>query len=231
MEFVDVTKELDKKLDLYHYFEKTIIGFYVRFIMCDKKYELTLSDKIMQIEDPDKKYKQIDDYAQKKRTYRNAIKKVQEILYQKIGSLYETFYGEWLNYKIFMESNPIKILWERFMKYTIKITKDKNLSVNDEMKEKICSYFARYPSELVKCIEEYNLFFHKLVYHMCYKEHISIPEEISPVSSIRKNEIIVDLLALPYISEIEALNDISNLWYFHFEDITGSEALAKYLNR
>ncbi|CAI2181087.1 8334_t:CDS:2 [Funneliformis geosporum] len=66
MEFVDVTKELDKKLDLYHYFEKTIIGFYVRFIMCDKKYELTLSDKIMQIEDPDKKYKQIDDYAQKK---------------------------------------------------------------------------------------------------------------------------------------------------------------------
>ncbi len=27
MEFVDVAKELDKELDLYHYYEKTIIGF------------------------------------------------------------------------------------------------------------------------------------------------------------------------------------------------------------
>ena len=61
------------------------------------------------------------------------------------------------------------------------------------MKEKICSDFARYPSELAKCIEEYNLFFHKLVYHMHYKEHVSISEEIGPVSSIRKNEIIADL--------------------------------------
>ena len=26
MEFVDVAKELDKELDLYHYYEKTIIG-------------------------------------------------------------------------------------------------------------------------------------------------------------------------------------------------------------
>ncbi|CAI2197928.1 9942_t:CDS:2, partial [Funneliformis geosporum] len=66
MEFVDVAKELGKKLDLYHYFEKTIIGLCVRFIMYDKKYEPALSDKIMQIKDPDEKYKQIDDYAQKK---------------------------------------------------------------------------------------------------------------------------------------------------------------------
>ncbi len=28
MEFVDVAKELGKKLDLYHYFEKTIISLY-----------------------------------------------------------------------------------------------------------------------------------------------------------------------------------------------------------
>jgi len=66
MEFVDVVKELDKKLDLYHYFEKTIIGLCVWFIMYDKKYKPALSDKIMQIEDLDKKYKQINDYAQKK---------------------------------------------------------------------------------------------------------------------------------------------------------------------
>ncbi|CAI2197607.1 6624_t:CDS:2, partial [Funneliformis geosporum] len=257
MEFVDVVKELDKELDLYHYFEKTIIGLCARFIMYDKKYEPALSDKIMQIKDPDEKYKQIDDYAQKKvkswlegfvkeniivngvtskmigsrgivykRAYRNAVKKAQEILYQKIGGLYEIFHGEWLNYEIFMKSNPIKILWGRFIKCVIKITKDKNLSVDDEMKEKICSDFARYPNELVKCIEEYNLFFHKLVYHMRYKEHVSIPEEIGPVSSMRKNEIIANLPALPHISEIEALDNISNLWYFYLEDITGPEALA-----
>ncbi|PKY33349.1 hypothetical protein RhiirB3_532435 [Rhizophagus irregularis] len=219
-------------------------------------------DKIMQIKDPDEKYKQIDDHAQKKAkswlegfvkeniivngitskimvsrgnaykcAYRNAIIEAQEMLYQKIGSSYEIFYGKWLSYEIFMASNPIEVLWETFMKCVRKISKDKNLSVDDEMREKICSDFARYPSELAKCIEEYNLFFHKLVYHMRYKEHVSIPEEIGPVSSMRKNEIIADLPALPHISEIGALDDINNLWYFHLEDITGSEALAKYLNR
>jgi len=42
--------------------------------------------------------------------YKNAVKKAQEMLYQKIGDLYKIFYGEWLNYKIFMENNPIEIL-------------------------------------------------------------------------------------------------------------------------
>ncbi len=95
------------------------------------------------------------------------------------------------------------------MKCVRKILKDKNLSVDDEMKEKICSDFARYPSELANHIEEYNLFFYKLVYHMRYKEYVSIPEEIGPVSSIQKNEIIADLPTLPHISEIEMLNNIS----------------------
>ena len=124
-----------------------------------------------------------------------------------------------------MASNPVEVLWEKFMKCARKISKNKNLSVDDEMEEKICSDFARYPSELAKCIEEYNLFFHKLVYHMRYKEHVSIPEEVGPVSSMRKNEIIADFPALPHISEIEALDDISNLWYFHIENVTELEAL------
>ncbi|RIA79200.1 hypothetical protein C1645_746067 [Glomus cerebriforme] len=208
-------------------------------------------DKIMQIKDPDEKYKQIDDHAQKKakswlkgfvkenivvnsitsemmksrgviykRAYREAVKKAQEILYQKIGSSYEIFHGEWLSYEIFMTSNPVEIIWEKFMKCARKLSKDKNLLVDDEMKEKICSDFARYPSELVKCIEEYDLFFQKLVYHMRYKEHMSVPEEIGPVSSMQKNEIIVNIPALPHISEIEALDGISNLWYFHLEGVT-----------
>src|SRR4051794_13599691 len=105
-----------------------------------------------------------------KRAYRSAVKKAQETLYQKIGGLYKIFHGEWFNYEVFMASNPLEILWERFMKCARKLTKDKNLSVDDEMKEKICSDFARYPNELVKCMEEYNLFFHKLVYHSVRKK-------------------------------------------------------------
>src|SRR5205814_1481906 len=186
----DVAKELEKELDLYHYFEKTIVGLCARFIMYHKKYELQPSSRIMRIEDPDEKYKQIDDYAQNKaklwlegfvkeniivngvtfkmmksrriaykRAYRTAVKKAQEMLDYKIVYLYEIFYGEWLSYEIFMGSNPIEILWERFMKCTSKLTKDKNLLVDSEMKKKICSDFARYPSELAKCIEGYNLFF------------------------------------------------------------------------
>ena len=125
MEFTDVVKKLGKKLDLYYYFEKTIISFCARFIMYEKRYEPISSNKIMQIENPDEKYKQIDDYMQKqakswlkkfvkeniivngvttkmmeshgiayKRAYKSAVKKAQEILYQKIGSLYEIFHGE-----------------------------------------------------------------------------------------------------------------------------------------
>ncbi len=45
-----------------------------------------------------------------KHAYERAVKKAQEILYQKIGYSYEIFYGEWLSYKIFMASNPIKVL-------------------------------------------------------------------------------------------------------------------------
>ncbi len=113
------------------------------------------------------------------------------------------------------------------MKCVRKILKDKNLSVDDEMKEKICSDFAWFPSELIKCIEEYNLFFHKLVYHMYYKEYILISEEISSVSSMWKNEIIADLPTLPHISEIEMLDDISNLWYFYLKDVTKPKTLKQ----
>ncbi|RGB43159.1 ribonuclease H-like domain-containing protein [Rhizophagus diaphanus] len=99
------------------------------------KYEPEPSSQIMRIENPDEKYKQIDDYAQNKakswlegfvkeniivngvtfkmmesrgiaykRTYRTAVKKAQEMLYQKIGYLYEIFHGEWLSYEIFMRA-------------------------------------------------------------------------------------------------------------------------------
>ena len=109
--------------------------------MYEKKYEPTPRSEIMQIKDPDEKYMQIDNYAQKqakswlegfvkeniivngitfkmmisrgkayKRIYKNAVKKAQEMLYQKIGSSYEIFYGKWLSYEIFIVSNPVKVL-------------------------------------------------------------------------------------------------------------------------
>ena len=62
---------------------------------------------------------------------------------------------------------------------------------------------------------------------MHYKEHVLISEEIDPVSSMRKNEIIADFSALSHISEIETLNDISNLWYFHLEGVTESKVLKQ----
>ncbi|RGB29536.1 hypothetical protein C1646_766510, partial [Rhizophagus diaphanus] len=118
MEFADVAKELEKELDLYHYFKKTIIGLCARFIIYHKKYEPQPSSRIMQIEDPDEKYKQIDDYAQNKAkswlerfvkeniivngvtskmmesrgiAYKRAVKKVQEMLYQKISTYTKYF--------------------------------------------------------------------------------------------------------------------------------------------
>ncbi len=56
---------------------------------------------------------------------------------------------------------------------------------------------------------------------------MSIPEKIGPVSSMQKNEIIADLSALPHISEIEALDDITNLWYFHLEGVVEPEVLKQ----
>ncbi|CAG8487523.1 10689_t:CDS:2 [Funneliformis mosseae] len=44
MEFADVAKELGKELDLYHYFEKIIIGLYARFIIYHKKPSHGLRD-------------------------------------------------------------------------------------------------------------------------------------------------------------------------------------------
>jgi len=56
-------------------------------------------------------FKMIESYEiAYKYTYKSAIKKAQEILYQKISSLYEIFHDEWLSYEVFMTSNPIRIL-------------------------------------------------------------------------------------------------------------------------
>ncbi|SRR6266498_4356454 len=141
IKFVNMIKELKKKLNLYYYFKKTIISLCFRFIMYDKKYKLTFTSKIIQIKDSDKKYKLINNYTQNKAklwferfikeniivnsttskmieshsiiykcTYKNMIRKIQKILYQKIESLYKIFYSKWFSYKIFITNNSVKIL-------------------------------------------------------------------------------------------------------------------------
>ncbi|CAG8760928.1 13526_t:CDS:1, partial [Dentiscutata heterogama] len=66
MEFVDVAKELGRSIDLSYYFENTITRLCTQFIICDKRHKLPSTDKIMQLTNFNKKYKQINIYAQNK---------------------------------------------------------------------------------------------------------------------------------------------------------------------
>jgi len=42
-----------------------------------------------------------------RRAYKNAIKMAQNILHQKVGKSYETFYGNQLSYEDFIINNPV----------------------------------------------------------------------------------------------------------------------------
>ncbi|RIB12706.1 hypothetical protein C2G38_2199925 [Gigaspora rosea] len=183
--------------------------------MYDKCYEPASLDKIMQIEDPDKKYKQIDDYAQKKAKL-NAIKKAQEILYQQVGSVYEVFHGNGLNYETFMTNNPVKTLWEAFIECAKKLTKNKKFSVGGEMKEKICSDFAKYPSKLAKCEEGkkmlvfLNIYFHNIMaeLHDQLSQYIGFePSEICLPITEEKRQRGATILTSGQIEEIRHLKN------------------------
>ncbi|CAG8828842.1 18039_t:CDS:1, partial [Gigaspora rosea] len=79
------------------------------------------------------------------RTYRNVVKKAQEMLYQQVGGVYEVFHSSGLSYETFITSNSVRALWGVFIECARKLTKDKEFSVGNEMKKKICSDFAGYP--------------------------------------------------------------------------------------
>ncbi|CAI2194386.1 675_t:CDS:2, partial [Funneliformis geosporum] len=65
MEFPEIAKEFNMKIDIRHYLEQTV-GMCVRFINEDNMFLPPSSDKIMQIKDSDIREKQIDKYSQKK---------------------------------------------------------------------------------------------------------------------------------------------------------------------
>ena len=65
MEFSEIAKEFNMKIDISHYLEQTV-GMCARFINEDDMFILLSSDKIMQIKDSDIREKQIDKYSQKK---------------------------------------------------------------------------------------------------------------------------------------------------------------------
>nr|CAG8573489.1 6798_t:CDS:2 [Entrophospora candida] len=242
MEFVDVAEELNKELDLSHYFENTITALCAQFIMYDKRYEPPSTDKIMQISDLDEKYKQIDIYAQNKakkwlesyikeingidskiisnhgyaykHAYKKAVKTAQAILHWKIGNTYEIFHGEWLSFEDFKATNTVKRLWERFIEYARAYTENDNLLISEKIKISICSNFTKHLNTLTLIIKKYDAFFHQLVYHMWYKEHVSIPNKISPPETMRKKEIITKQPTLSDITKANqmALDDFLNIW-------------------
>ncbi|CAJ0833406.1 14302_t:CDS:2 [Entrophospora sp. SA101] len=183
----------------------------------------------MKLEDPDEKYKRIDDYSQNKakkwledyvnglngvtpkmitdrgpaykRASKNAIKKAQSILYREISDTYEIFHGNWLSFEYFKVDDPVEKLWERFIEYAKWSTQNNNLSISDDIKKSICSDFVKHLEMLIKIVEKYDTFFHKLVYHMRYKEHVSDSGKIGTPETMRKNEMIISQPMLPHISD------------------------------
>src|SRR5436305_10165375 len=65
MEYANIAKEQNMKIDI-NYYLGTTVGMCARFINKDDRYQLLPKDKIMQIKDSDKKEKKIDDYSQRK---------------------------------------------------------------------------------------------------------------------------------------------------------------------
>ncbi|CAJ0756248.1 6670_t:CDS:1, partial [Entrophospora sp. SA101] len=205
-------------------------------------YQPSSSDKIMKLEDPDEKYKRIDDYSQDKakkwledyvnglngvtpqmitargpeykRAYKEAIKEGRVMLSKKIGNTYEVLQGDWVNYEYFINDDPVSKIWENLVKY-IETTKRKELNiekavhteiiVDETIINSICSNLANHINDIRKIAIKYNPFFHKLVYHLRYKEHIKIPNKIGAFETMQKNEIIIERPTLPYISEAERL--------------------------
>ncbi|CAG8735806.1 5415_t:CDS:1, partial [Cetraspora pellucida] len=237
-----VAKELGRSIDLSHYFENTITELCARFIICDKRHEPPSTDKIMQLTDFDEKYKQIDIYAQNKakkwlelyikekngidskiianhgyaykRAYKKAVKTAQAILHWNIGNTYEIFHEEWLNFEDFKVSDTVSRLWEKFIEYVKAYTENDNLLIGEEIKKSICSDFMKHLNVLIPIIEKYDVFFHKLVYHMRYKEHITIPDKIGQPETMRKNEMITEQPTLSHISKTDqlTLESFLNTW-------------------
>ncbi|CAG8603890.1 5065_t:CDS:2 [Paraglomus occultum] len=148
-----------------------------------------------------------------RRAYKNAIKMARNILYQKVGEAYEIFHGNQLSYEDFIVNDPVEKLWERFVEYE-KLSTKSAASVSAEIEKSIRFNFAKHLNPLLSVIEKYDIFFHELVYHMRYKEHISIPEKIGAPETLRKNEIITEQPTLPSISKADqlALDSFLNTW-------------------
>ena len=65
MEYADIAKEQNMKIDINYYLEITT-AMCVHFINEDDSYQPFSSDRIIQIKDLDKREKQINIYSQKK---------------------------------------------------------------------------------------------------------------------------------------------------------------------
>ncbi|RHZ45606.1 hypothetical protein Glove_668g25 [Diversispora epigaea] len=100
------------------------------------------------------------------------------------------------------------------MEYARAYTEDDNILVSEEIKESICSDIIKHLNILTPIVEKYDTFFHQLIYHMRYKEHIAIPDKIGSPETMRKKEIITEQPTLSNITKSDqiALDDFLNTW-------------------
>lgn len=146
--------------------------------------------------------------------YKRAIEKGKKMLFEKIENIYEALQGNCINYKYFIYGNSISKIWENLVKY-IEIKKKRKLKIKKgihieiliepDIINSICYNLTEHISSIAEIAIKYNLFFHQLVYHMRYKEHITIPDKIGTFKIMRKNEIIIEQPTLPYISKAEQI--------------------------
>ncbi|RHZ58879.1 hypothetical protein Glove_367g9 [Diversispora epigaea] len=158
-----------------------------------------------------------------KRAYNNAVKEGRGILSKKIENIYEALQGDCINYEHFICGDPISEIWENLVKYIeiikrgeldIKKPKCIEILISLDIEGSICSNLMKHIDSVKKIAMEYNPFFHRLIYHMRYKEHIVIPDKIGAFETMRKKEMIIDQLILPYISEADRLilESFQNTW-------------------
>ncbi|RHZ76070.1 hypothetical protein Glove_207g8 [Diversispora epigaea] len=158
-----------------------------------------------------------------KRAYKNAVKEGRGILSKKIGNIYEALQGNCINYEHFICGDPISEIWENLVKYIetikreeldIKKLKRIEILISPDIEDSICSNLMKHIDSVKKIAIEYNPFFHRLVYHMRYKEHTVIPDKIGAFETMRKKEMIIDQPTLPYISEADRLilESFQNTW-------------------
>ena len=139
---------------------------------------------------------------------------LRETLEPKIGLAYEVLHGNWISFEDLNVSseklwNTIFSQMKKIIENDKKLKKPKNIysinAISDETKKEICSAFTEDLNRINTLVMDYSSFFHKLVYHLRYKEHVANPKKIGPPESMRTVEMVTNSPILPHISETDQI--------------------------